>query len=274
MTDVAERCGAEVHTLKAPWGQVFSQDALIAEARRVKPRLVAIVHAETSTGAHQPVDRLGAALHELDALFLLDCVTSLAGAPVQIDEWGVDAAYSGTQKCLSCPPGLAPVTFSPRAMRRLETRRAQVQSWYLDLNMIRNYWGQERFYHHTAPVNMLYALDEALNVILEEGLEARFARHREAHGRLRQGLEPLGIRYVSQEGQHLPMLNAVGIPAGVDDVPVRKRLLNEFNIEIGGGLGEFKGKAWRIGLMGHNATSASVDRLLAALREVLPKGNG
>jgi len=269
MADVAARCGAQVHTFEAHWGTVFEQESIIDAAERIRPRAVAIVHAETSTGAHQPVDKLGAALHELGALFLLDCVTSLAGAPVQIDQWQVDAAYSGTQKCLSCPPGLSPVTLSPRAVQRLEQRSQKVQSWYLDLSMVRQYWGAERFYHHTAPINMLYGLHEALSMALEEGLEQRFARHRAAHRHLRAALAEIGITYVSQEGFHLPMLNAVKIPDGIDDLAVRKRLLDEFDIEIGGGLGAFKSKAWRIGLMGHGATIQNADTVVKSLTEIV-----
>lgn len=269
MTDVARRCGADVQTVEAPWGHIIDQDRMIEAIRRHKPSLVAIVHAETSTGVHQPVDRLGAAAHENGALLLLDCVTSLAGVPVEIDAWGVDAAYSGTQKCLSCPPGLSPVTFSPRAVEKLLARKSRVQSWYLDLSMVRQYWSTERAYHHTAPINMLYALREALAIVLEEGLEARIERHRAAHRLLREGLEPLGISYISQEGHGLPMLNAVKIPDGIEDALVRRRLLEDFGIEIGGGLGAFKNKAWRIGLMGHGATHRNVTLLLAALREIL-----
>jgi alanine-glyoxylate transaminase/serine-glyoxylate transaminase/serine-pyruvate transaminase len=241
MVDVAQRCGAVVEQIDQLWGRAFEQEKVIEAIKSVKPRAVAIVHAETSTGVHQPVDRIGAAAHAHGALFLLDCVTSLGGLPVEIDKWEVDAAYSGTQKCLSCPPGLSPVTLSPRAVQRIEQRKQKVQSWYLDLSMVRQYWGTERFYHHTAPINMLYALHE------------------------------LGIDYVSQEGRHLPMLNAVRIPHGVEDLPVRRRLLDEFGIEIGGGLGNFKGKAWRIGLMGHAASRRNVALVLAALEHVLPK---
>ena len=190
--------------------------------------------------------------------------------PVRIDDWGVDGAYSGTQKCLSCPPGLSPVTLSPRALERMERRTHKVQSWYLDLTMVRSYWGSDRAYHHTAPINMLYALDEALAIVLEEGLEARFARHVEAHERLCAGLGDLGIELVSQEGHRLPMLNAVSIPAGVEDASTRRRLLLDEGIEIGGGLGKFAGKAWRIGLMGHAARAANVDALFAALGRLLP----
>jgi alanine-glyoxylate transaminase/serine-glyoxylate transaminase/serine-pyruvate transaminase len=269
MVDVAERCGAVVEKIEVPWGRAFEQEQVIEAIGRVKPKAVAIVHAETSTGVHQPVDRIGAAAHANDALFLLDCVTSLGGVPVEIDAWQVDAAYSGTQKCLSCPPGLSPVTLSPRAVARIDSRKKKCQSWYLDLSMVRQYWGSERFYHHTAPINMLYALREAIAIVLEEGLENRFERHRDMHGLLRAGLKELGIEYVSQEGRHLPMLNAVKIPAGVEDLAVRRRLLEEFGIEIGGGLGNFKGNAWRIGLMGHAASRRNVTLVLAALRQVL-----
>lgn len=269
MVDVAGRCGAEVHTIEAPWGQTIQQDRMIEAIAKLKPKVVAIVHAETSTGVHQPVDRLGAAAHEHGALLLLDCVTSLGGLPVEIDAWGVDAAYSGTQKCLSGPPGLSPVTLSPRAVERLLARKTKVQSWYLDLTMVRQYWGSERFYHHTAPINMLYGLHEAISLVLAEGLDARFKRHQAAHQWLREGLRELGVDYVSQEGHHLPMLNAVRVPAGADDATVRRRLLDEYGIEIGGGLGAFKGKAWRIGLMGHGATRRNVTLLLAALRDIL-----
>jgi alanine-glyoxylate transaminase/serine-glyoxylate transaminase/serine-pyruvate transaminase len=269
MVDVAQRCGASVEQIEVPWGRTFEQEQVVAAIERVKPKVVAIVHAETSTGAHQPVDRIGEAAHAHGALFLLDCVTSLGGAPVEIDAWGVDAAYSGTQKCLSCPPGLSPVTLSQRAVERLEKRKQKVQSWYLDLSMVRNYWGSERFYHHTAPINMLYALHEALAMVLEEGLENRFRRHREMHELLAGGLKELGIDFVSQEGRRLPMLNAVRIPDGKDDLAIRKRLLNDYGIEIGGGLGAFKGKAWRVGLMGYGSNRRNVTLLLAALREIL-----
>lgn len=269
MVDVAGRCGATVETLEVPWGQAFERERILEAVARVEPDLVAVVHAETSTGVHQPVDGLAEAIHGRGGLLLLDCVTSLAGMPVEIDRWGVDAAYSGTQKCISCPPGLSPVTLSPRAVQKLERRASKVASWYLDLTMVRNYWGQERAYHHTAPVNMLVALREAMALVLEEGLEARFARHLEMHQLLTDGLAALGIRYASQEGHHLPMLNAVHIPDGIEDVPVRRRLLDELGLEIGGGLGELKGKAWRIGLMGHSASRRNVILLLAALGELL-----
>ena len=271
MADVAERCGAIVERIEAPWGHVFQQDAVIAAVERVRPKITAIVHAETSTGAHQPVDKLGAAIHERGGLFLLDCVTSLGGIPVDIDAWGVDAAYSGTQKCLSCPPGLSPVTLSPRAVERINARTRKCQSWYLDLSMVKQYWGQERAYHHTAPINMLYGLHEALSIVLEETLEKRFAKHRQVHEMLKTGLRDMGITYLSQEGHHLPMLNAVKVPPGADDLNVRRKLLDEHGIEIGGGLGTLKGKGWRIGLMGHSATKRNVELLLSALREILAR---
>jgi alanine-glyoxylate transaminase/serine-glyoxylate transaminase/serine-pyruvate transaminase len=269
MVDVASRCGAVVEKIEAPWGTVFDQNDVITAIEQHKPKVVAIVHAETSTGVHQPVDKIGAAARAHNALFVLDCVTSLGGAPVEIDAWNVDAAYSGTQKCLSCPPGLSPVTFSPRAMDALAARKSKVQSWYLDLSMIKNYWGQERAYHHTAPINMLYGLHEALTIVLEEGLEKRFDRHRQMSALLREGLAKIGITYATQEGRSLPMLNAVKIPDGADDATVRRRLLEEYGIEIGSGLGAFKGKVWRIGLMGHAASKRNVTLLVAALKEIL-----
>lgn len=271
MADVAARCGAVVEKIEAPWGTVFDQNELIQAIERVKPKIVAVVHAETSTGAHQPVDRIGEAGHAHGALFLLDCVTSLGGAPVEIDTWGVDAAYSGTQKCLSCPPGLSPVTFSPRAMEKLAARKGKVQSWYLDISMIKNYWGQERAYHHTAPINMLYGIHEALSILLEEGLSASFARHQAMSALLRQGLAEMGIGYATAQGCGLPMLNAVKVPDGVDDATVRRRLLDEYGIEIGAGLGAFKGKVWRIGLMGNSSSRRNVILLLAALKAILNK---
>ncbi|WP_428261921.1 pyridoxal-phosphate-dependent aminotransferase family protein [Haliangium sp.] len=269
MADVAERCGAEVVCVDAPWGQIIPAQDFIAAIKEHRPRLAALVHAETSTGICQPLDGIADAVHEVGGLLALDCVTSLGGMPVEIDRWGVDAAYSGTQKCLSCPPGLAPVTLSAAAVARLDGRARKVQSWYLDLSMVRNYWGGERAYHHTAPVNMLYALHEALGIVFEEGLEARFARHQAMHERLRDGLAGLGIEYVSAPGHGLPMLNAVGVPEGVDDAATRRRLLDDYGIEIGGGLGDFRGKAWRIGLMGHAATRRNVTLLVAALSEIL-----
>ncbi len=269
LAEVARRAGAAVTTVDAPWGRALDRDQLADAIARHAPHVVAVVHAETSTGVGNPVDGLAELIHAHDGLFILDCVTSLAGMAVEIDAWGVDAAYSGTQKCLSCPPGLSPVTLSPRAVARLDRRRLKVPSWYLDLTLLRSYWGQERAYHHTAPINMLYALHEALAIVLEEGLAARFARHRAAHERLAAAVADLGLPFVSQDGHRLPMLNAIAAPAGADEAALRRRLLDEHGIEIGGGLGDFKGKAWRIGLMGHGATSAAVDAVTGALRVLL-----
>ena len=269
MADVAGRAGAQVTTIERPFGEVFSPDQIAEAVARVKPKVVGIVHAETSTGALQPLPEIAKIVHSAGALLLADTVTSLGGTPVKVDEWELDAVYSGTQKCLSCPPGLAPVTFSPRAVAAIDARKTKVASWYLDMTMVRNYWGQDRAYHHTAPINMNYALREALAVALEEGLEARFARHTRNHLALKAGLAALGVSYAVAEGRQLPMLNAVLIPAGVDDLKVRQQLLNEFGIEIGGGLGPMKGKTWRIGLMGETSTPRNVLLLLAALERCL-----
>jgi alanine-glyoxylate transaminase/serine-glyoxylate transaminase/serine-pyruvate transaminase len=270
MKDVAERAGAKVATIERPWGQVFTPDEVKAAMDQHGPfKVVGIVHAETSTGAAQPMQEIGRIVRDHGALLLMDAVTSLAGMEVSVDEWGVDACYSGTQKCLSCPPGLSPVTISPRAEEVIATRKTKVQSWYLDLNMVRAYWGEARVYHHTGPINMNYGLHEALRIVLEEGLEARWKRHRAMHERLKAGLTEMGIAYLSDPAHTLPMLNAIAAPDGVDEGAVRKRLLEEHALEIGGGLGAFKGKAWRIGLMGSAATDANVDKCVDALRSAL-----
>src|SRR5438105_312949 len=243
MTDVAQRAGANVTTIERPWGEVFDLAQSREVLHRTRPKVLGIVHAETSTGAWQPLPELGKLCHESDTLLLLDTVTSLGGVPVEIDAWGVDAVYSGTQKCLSCPPGLSPVSFSQRAVEAINRCKTKVQSWYLDMTMVQRYWGEERFYHHTAPITMIYALREALRLVHEEGLEARWARHLRNHRALKAGLAALGIPFAAREGCQLPTLNAVRIPPGADDLKTRKRLLAEFGIEIGGGLGDFKGKA-------------------------------
>jgi len=269
MADVAERCGAEVSTVQIDWGKAFAPEQ-VAEALQKQPaKVVGIVHAETSTGVRQPLEEISKIVHDHGALLLVDAVTSLGGMKVDVDGWKIDACYSGTQKCLSCPPGLAPVTFSDAAIKVIENRRTKVQSWYLDMSMIRKYWGSERLYHHTAPVNMNYALLESLKLIKEEGLESRWTRHITNHKILKAGLSAMGIKYVPEPGYELPMLNAVSIPEGVDDVTVRKQLLREFNIEIGGGLGNFKAKAWRIGLMGSACTLSNVMLALSALEKCL-----
>jgi alanine-glyoxylate transaminase / serine-glyoxylate transaminase / serine-pyruvate transaminase len=269
MADVAERYGAQVTRLEIEWGTVFEPDQVAAALEQSGIKVVGIVHAETSTGACQPLEAISQVVHEAGALFLVDTVTSLGGMCVDVDGWQIDACYSGTQKCLSCPPGLAPVSFSEAAVAAIEKRKTKVQSWYLDVSMIRQYWGQERLYHHTAPINMNYALLEALRMIKEEGLAARWARHLAQHKILRAGLTALGMDYLAQAGHELPMLNAVKIPDGIDDAQVRKQLLHEFNLEIGGGLGQFKGKAWRIGLMGSACTQGNVMLCLSALEKCL-----
>ncbi len=272
LIDIAERCGAEVSAVEAPWGQTIdAADVERALRKTRKPKLVAVVHAETSTGVLQPLRDISQLTHAAEALLVVDTVTSLAGHPVEVDEWGIDAAYSGTQKCLSCPPGLAPITFGERALAALRQRRTKVQSWYLDLTMIEKYWGAERVYHHTAPISMAYALYEALRIIEEEGLTARWSRHRRHHLALKSGLEAIGLPLASQAGHHLWTLHSVRIPEGVDDAQVRGTLLHEFGIEIGGGLGPLKGKTWRIGLMGESSTAANVLAVLSALELVLPK---
>jgi len=269
MCDVAARCGAEVTRVEAKWGSIIEPDDVKRALQQKAFKLVAIVHAETSTGVRQPIEDVSQLVHDHGALLLLDTVTSLGGIAVKLDEWQVDLCYGGTQKCLSCPPGLAPVSFSPRAMDALHSRKRKVQSWYLDMSMVERYWGQERFYHHTAPINMNYALREALRLIHEEGLKQRFERHWTNHHTLEAGLRELGIEMFAQEGRRLPMLNAVVIPKGVDDVKVRKRLLAEHGIEIGGGLGPIKGQVWRIGLMGNASTRENVLLVLHALESAL-----
>ncbi len=270
MADVAARCGAKVTTIERPFGEVFDPEEIEAACRDISPKLVGIVHAETSTGALQPIEEISRIVHDQGGLLLVDCVTSLGGIPVEIDHWQIDAAYSGTQKCLSCPPGLAPVTFSDRALEVMQNRQTKIASWYLDMTMIANYWSdQSRAYHHTAPINMNYALHEALRLVLREGLDARFTRHRLNHNALRAGLEALGVRYAVPAERRLPMLNAVHIPQSVDDKQVRGRLLNEFGIEIGGGLGPMAGKTWRIGLMGEAACPRNVLLFLAAMETCL-----
>ncbi|MBC8328127.1 MAG: alanine--glyoxylate aminotransferase family protein [Planctomycetes bacterium] len=272
MAEVARRCGAEVVELTGEWGRALAPEDFRAAAAAGRFQVMALVHAETSTGVLQPMDGMRTVADECGALLVADCVTSLGGTPVQLDAWGVDAAYSGSQKCLSCPPGLAPVSFSPRAVETLRGRRVPVQSWYLDLNLIASYWGGERAYHHTAPVNMLYALHEAARLALTEGLEARAARHFR-HGRaLAAGLEALGLSLRVPEAERLPQLTAVSIPDGLADVPARRFLLDEFGVEIGGGLGPMKGDTWRIGLMGAGCTRANVALCLAGIAAALERG--
>ena len=269
MVDVATRAGAVVTRVDRPWGEVFTPADLKDAIARAKPKVVGIVQAETSTGAWQPLEEISQLVHDAGALLLVDAVTALGGIPLEVDAWGIDAIYSGSQKCLSCPPGLAPVSFSARAMEVVLNRRTKVQSWYLDVSMLAKYWGQERVYHHTAPINMTYALYEALRILHEEGLEASWQRHALHHRALKAGLTALGLKYAADPQHQLPQLNAVLIPTGIDDATVRRNLLERFNVEIGGGLGAFKGKAWRIGLMGYTARPNNVLLVLGALEQLL-----
>jgi alanine-glyoxylate transaminase / serine-glyoxylate transaminase / serine-pyruvate transaminase len=269
MCDVAERAGAKVTRIERPWGEVFTPDEVNKAVDSARPKLVGIVMAETSTGARQSIEEISRVVHDAGAMLLVDSVTALGGIPVEVDAWNIDAIYSGTQKCLSCPPGLAPVSFNERAMETIKNRKTKVQSWYLDVSMLASYWGSDRVYHHTAPINMSYGLYEAVSIILEEGLDNCFARHELNHRALKAGLAAIGITYAAQEGHQLPMLNAVRVPAGVDEARVRTDLLNRFGIEIGAGLGAFKGKVWRIGLMGYGARPQNVYLVLSALEQLL-----
>ena len=270
MAEVAERCGAKVTKVEAQWGRIIEPEQ-ISEALKDKQRkLVAIVHAETSTGALTPVEEISKIVHEAGALLLLDTVTSLGGCPVRIDDWEVDAVYSGTQKCLSCPPGLAPVSLSERAIKVIKERKSSVQSWYLDVNLLANYWSEgARVYHHTAPISMNYALHEALRLVLEEGLKKRWARHEENHHALKAGLDELGLGIASQEEHQLWQLNAVTVPEGVDEAAVRVGLLENHGIEVGPGLGPLKGKVWRVGLMGYSSQPKNLQAFLSATKTML-----
>lgn len=270
LAEMARRMGANVVTVKADWGRIIPPGRLI-ETLRSHPdaRLLALVHAETSTGVLQPLEEIGRAVQATDTLLVVDAVTSLGGIPVEVDHVGVDVCYAGTQKCLGVPPGLAPITFSERAMGRIRTRTVPCQSWYLDVSLIAGYLGEERRYHHTAPINLIYGLHEGLVMVEEEGLEARFRRHRTVGERLQDELERRGFELFAQDGHRLPQLTSAALPGGRDEAPVRKRLLEEHGIEVGGGLGPAKGKIWRVGLMGHGATDESVERLLSAVDRLL-----
>lgn len=272
MADIAERCGAKVTKIESEWGQAIDPQQVKETIKGLKPKLVAIVHAETSTGVLQPLEEISRIVHEAGALFVVDAVTSYCGTQLKVDEWGIDAIYSGTQKCLSAAPGLSPVSFSENAVKALDARKTKVQSWFLDLSMVKNYWqGAKRTYHHTAPVSAMFGLREAYRLVLEEGLENRYKRHIENHQLLKRELEALGFEFVVKEGFRLPMLNAVKLPDGVDDAQVRSQLLNEYNIEVGGGLGKFAGKIWRVGLMGESSNPNYVNTLVSALKNILKK---
>jgi len=271
--DEVSRFGGEVVPIDLEWGTTVTPDEVREVFSKSSCQALVLVHAETSTGAHQQHMReIGEIVHQNDALFLVDTVTSLGGTEVKTDEWGIDAVFSGTQKCLSVPPGLSPVTLNERAMEKL--RKKKTRSWYFDLSMIEEYWneGHKRKYHHTAPINMIYALHEGLRLVLQEGLDARFQRHRRNAAALQAGLEALGFTYVVREqDERLPMLHAVYLPDGVEESKLRQEIRSNYNIEIGGGLGKFSGKAWRVGLMGHSSTEDKVYRLLNTIGEVFKK---
>ncbi len=273
MATIVERCGGKAIRVEAPWGRIIEPDTIAGALRRAGPvKVVALVHAETSTGAQQPIPDIGRLCRDHGALFVVDAVTSLGGVPLEVDEWHIDACYSGTQKCLSCPPGLAPVTLNARALDAVRRRSAPSQSWYLDLSLVADYWTEgKRAYHHTAPISMIYALREALRLVAEEGLEARWRRHRLHSDALMAGLASLGLTPFAQEGHRLPSLNCVALASHVEDGAVRTALLNDFGIEIGGGLGPVQGKVWRIGLMGESATRTNVFALLSALEDLFAR---
>lgn len=271
MIENVERCGAEAIVIDDDWGKPVDPNKL-EDVLKANPdaKVVAFVHAETSTGVQSDAKTLVDIAHKHDCLTIVDAVTSLGGSELRVDDWNIDAIYSGTQKCLSCTPGISPVSFSPMAVEKIKNRKQKVQSWFLDLNLVMGYWGggAKRAYHHTAPINTLYALHESLVILQEEGLENSWARHQRNHLALKAGLENMGIEFIVEEAYRLPQLNNVRLPDGVDDAEVRTCLLNEFNLEIGGGLGDFAGKVWRIGLMGYASNPKNVLTCLGALEAV------
>lgn len=269
LVDMAGRYGAEVSTVNRPWGEVFTLTELRAAMETHRPQILALVHAETSTGVCQPMDGIGDLCREYDCLLILDTVTSLGGVPLFLDEWKVDLAYSCSQKGLSCPPGSSPFTMGDRALEKLNNRKSKVANWYLDMSLLSNYWGNGRTYHHTAPVNMTYAIREALRLLAEEGLEARWNRHRQAAEYLWDGLEAMGLSCHVDREYRLPTLTTVRVPKGINAKAVTSRLIDEHNMELGGGLGDLAGQVWRVGLMGYNAEKENVDKFLAALTKVL-----
>ena len=270
MVENALRTGARVIQIPADWGRTIEPEAIEAALKAEKKvKLIAVVHAETSTGVLQPLGDISRLARQYETLFLVDTVTSLGGQEVAVDDWGIDICYSGTQKCLSCPPGLAPFTANEKAISTITARASKVHSWYLDISLLSSYWSTSRFYHHTAPISMIYALHEALALVVEEGLEARIQRHLRNGTALQAGLEAMGLQLHAQEGNRLSALTTVRIPEGIEDPKVRQRLLNEFGVEIGGGLGPLKGQVWRIGLMGYSSSAENVLLLLSALEKIL-----
>ena len=269
LINMAERYDADIEVISRPWGEVFSPEEVEAALNKRPAKIVAVVHAETSTGACQSLDDIANIVHAQGGILIVDAVTSLGGLPVRVDEVGIDVCYSGSQKCLSCPPGISPISLSPRAIEKLKRREDGVKNWYLDLTMVEQYWGQERTYHHTAPITANYALYAGLRLIAKEGLQATWQRHRENAEFLWEGLEAMGMHMHVPLEYRLPSLTTVRIPDGVDDAAIRRQLLQEYNIEIAGGLGELKGKVWRIGLMGYSSRKENVLLLLSALERLL-----
>ena len=282
MAQVAERVTTNLRVLPGTWGAPFDPAVIEKELKSFQPRVLALVHAETSTGVLQPMEELVKVLKKYPGTyFLVDAVTSLGGHPVKVDDWGIDACYSGSQKCLGSPPGLAPITFSPRAVEKINKRTQKVQSFYLDMSVLGKYWGKDQTYHHTAPISMNYAFLESLRIIHEEGLDNRFERHRRNHLGLVRGIEAMGLKMLVAEPFRLWSLNTAVIPEGIDDLKVRKKLLQEYNLEIGGGLGNLKGKIWRVGLMGYSSSESNAIFFLTALEQALreqgfevPRGAG
>ena len=269
LADMAARYGGVVETLTCPWGEIFSPAQVQSALAKRPAKIVALVHGETSTGALQPLNEIAGLVHAAGALLIVDTVTTLGGIPVQVDQTGIDVCYSGAQKCLSAPPGVSPITMGPKAVDKLRNRKQPVANWYLDLSMVEKYWGKERTYHHTAPISSNYALYEALRIVAEEGLEARWRRHQENARMLWEGVEAIGLELHVPAEYRLPSLTTIRVPAGVDEAGTRQQLLQRFNIEIGGGLGELKGKVWRVGLMGFSSREENVVLFLAALKKLL-----
>ena len=274
LADIAERCGANVHMVDSPWGKPVDPDDLAKElAKHSKVKAVGVVHAETSTGVLTPLPEIIKLVHSHDAVVIVDAVTSLGGHEVRVDDWGIDVCYSATQKCLGAPPGLAPISFGPMAMDVINNRKTKVESFYFSMQDLESYWSDRRAYHHTAPISMTYALREALTMLMEEGLENRLNRHARVAAALRAGLDAIGLGLLADPEYRLNPLTTVMVPEGIDDAIVRGKLLNDYNIEIGGGLGELRGKVWRIGLMGDSARETNVFVVLSAL-EIILSGQG
>jgi alanine-glyoxylate transaminase/serine-glyoxylate transaminase/serine-pyruvate transaminase len=269
LAEMAKRYGGNVYIIRKKWGEVFSPEEVKLALEEKPVKIVGLVHAETSTGALQPLEEITKIVHNHGALLIVDAVTSLGGIPILVDDIGIDVCYSGTQKCLSCPPGLGPITFGPKAIDKLQNRKLPVTSWYLDLSLVHKYWGGERTYHHTAPISSIYALYEGLRIIAEEGLENRWIRHQKTAELFWEGLEQIGLECHVDYKNRLPSLTTIKVPEGVDELSVRQRLLNDYFIEIAGGLGELKGKVWRVGFMGYSSNEENVYLLLEALKTIL-----